>query len=309
MIAIRSNRKTPMISVLMPVFNSERYIGAAVESVLAQTYDDFELLALDGGSSDRSLSILRKFEMSDARIRAISRKNLALVPSLNEMIAEAQGRYLARMDSDDICRPERFEKQVAYLDAHPECVAVGSRVLFIDPEGMPICEAINELTHNEIDSANMSGATAMRICHPSVMMRKETVVQVGLYSEEFLFAEDFDLFLRIAEVGKLANLPEVLLEYRQHLGSVCHSRSDESRLFGTRAVKDAWKRRGMVVSPNISEPPLKAESSAETHCKWAWWALSAGNLATARSHAIKAFVANPINIEYLKAVACAMRGY
>lgn len=206
MVTTRLNVTAPTISVLLPVYNSGRYIGAAIESVLAQTFDDFELFALDGGSTDKTLSILRKFETKDRRIRVISRENLALVPSLNEMIALAQGRYLARMDGDDICRPQRFEKQVAYLDTHSECVAVGSRSLFIDPQGMPICEHLNELTHDEIDAAHMSGRVGSRICHPSVMMRREAVLQVGLYDEVYRYAEDMDLFLRLAEIGKLANL-------------------------------------------------------------------------------------------------------
>jgi glycosyltransferase involved in cell wall biosynthesis len=298
----------PTVSVLMPVYNAGYYLRAAVESILTQTFEDFELLTLDDGSTDSSLSILREFEAIDSRMRVRSRENKGLVPTLNELIADARGRYLARMDSDDICRPQRFEKQTTYLETHPECVAVGSRVLFIDPEGMPIFEPANELTHEEIDSGHMSGVMAMRICHPSVMMRKTAIVQAGGYWEHH-FAEDLDLFLRLAEVGRLANLSETLFEYRQHLHSLSHSYPTEYRKFSKLAIDDASKRRGIDIDRQTFESMLKPESTAEISRRWAWWALSAGNLATARKHAIKALVRQPFSIENLMVVAHTIRGH
>lgn len=298
----------PKISVLLPVYNAERYIRPAVESVLGQTFDDFELIALDDGSTDRSLLILRGFEARDSRMHVFARENRGLVATRNELITIARGTYLAVMDSDDVCRPRRFEEQVNYLVSRPECVAVGSKVLFIDPEGMPLCEFIKDLTHEEIDSGHMSGGFSMRMSHPSVMLRKEALLQVGGYREGYPLAEDLDLFLRLAEIGRLANLPAILLEYRQHFGSICHSHHEELSRFIKKAVQEAWRRRGLM-DPDILEPAWKHETSAETHRKWAWWALSAGNLAPARTHAIKAFVREPFSIESLKAVACSIRGY
>lgn len=299
----------PKISVLLPVRNAERFLRSAVESVLAQTFDDFELLALDGGSTDRSLSILRELAAKDRRINIVSRENLALVPSLNELITMARGRYLARMDSDDICRPQRFEKQVEYLEAHPECVAVGSRVLFIDPQGLPICEAARELSHEEIDSGHLSGVAESRICHPSVTMRTEAVLRIGKYREEYRYLEDFDLFLRLAEIGRLANLPDVLLEYRLHPESICRNQGDKHLSFARRALQETWARRDMVPKPQIFASELKTVKSAETHRIMAWWALSASNLVTARKHAIIAFAESPLSVENLKVLACAIRGY
>ena len=115
------------------------------------------------------------------------------------------------MDCDDICFPQRFEKQIAYLDSHPDCVAVGSRILLIDTEGLPICEFIDELTHDEIDTKHLSGVGGCQICHPSATMRREAVVRAGKYREGYAPAEDLDLFLRLAEIGKLANLPDILI--------------------------------------------------------------------------------------------------
>jgi glycosyltransferase involved in cell wall biosynthesis len=305
------NNLHPAISVIMPVYNAEGYLPAAVESVLTQTFADFEFLALDDGSTDRSLSILRAYEKNDSRLRVLTRENRGLVASLNELIDAARGRYLARMDSDDICRPQRFAKQISYLEDHPACVAVGSRVLFIDPEGNPIFEAPNELTHEEIDAAHMSGDLTMRICHPSVLMRKAAVVGVGKYRQEFDVGEDWDLFLRLAEVGRLANLSQVLFEYRQHLGAACYSnaRRDVSPKFVKRAVEDAAERRGLAINPETLGTPVDLETPAQTHRKWAWCALSAGHLATARRHALRAVAAEPMSIESLRVFACAIRGH
>jgi GT2 family glycosyltransferase len=212
------------------------------------------------------------------------------------------------MDSDDICRPDRFAKQVAYLDEHPECVALGSKVLLIDPEGMPICEFVTKFTHDEIDSAHLSGVGASRICHPSAMMRRDAVVRVGLYDERYRLAEDIELFLRLAEIGRLANLQAVLLEYRQHPRSSGYTQAYEQHDVARRAMKAAWKRRGLEA---VQEPPeltVKHESTWEVHCKWAWWSLSAGNVATARKHAIRALALDPFRLDTLRVVACAVRG-
>jgi glycosyltransferase involved in cell wall biosynthesis len=299
----------PTISVLLPVFNTARYVRAAVQSILVQTFPDFELLALDDGSTDNSLSILREFEASDCRLRVLSRENRGVAPTRNELISMSRGRYLAKMDSDDISRPQRFEKQVVYLDAHPECVAVGTGALFIDPEGMPIREFMYESMHDEIDAAHLFGASGSRMCHPSVMMRRDAVVQVGKYREEYRFSEDMDLFLRLAEIGQLANLSDILFEYRQHLRSIGYAHRIEELKFAKQAVRAARTRRGIAAIPKVIESPMEPEAAADTHRKWAWWALSAGNLVTARKHAIIALVKQPLNIENLRVVACAIRGY
>ena len=123
----------PTVSVVMTVYNTERYVGEAVGSVLGQTFGDFEFVIVDDGSTDRSTTILKDFAARDPRIRLVSRPNTGIVAAANEGIGLARGRYLARMDSDDVCLPRRFETQVNYLEQHPECVLVGSRVTVVDP--------------------------------------------------------------------------------------------------------------------------------------------------------------------------------
>jgi glycosyltransferase involved in cell wall biosynthesis len=306
---IRKKHQTPTISVLLPVYNAERYISLALESIITQTFDDFELLALDDGSTDRSLSILREYETKDDRLRIYSRENRGLVKTLNELINLSRGAYLARMDADDISRPQRFEKQIAYLEAHPECVAVGTRSLVIDTEGMPIREFITNFTHDEIDSAHLSGIGQSEISHPSVMMRREAVERAGRYREDYRCAEEMDLFLRLAEIGKLANLPEVLILYRQHLQSFCYAQGNQLRIFGRRATQEARLRRGLPAVPETSVADSKFETPPDVHRKWAWWALSAGHIRTARKHALKALALDPLCLANLKVVACAIRGH
>jgi glycosyltransferase involved in cell wall biosynthesis len=300
---------TPTVSALMPVYNTERYIRASAESVFSQTYDDFELLALNDGSTDKSLLILRECAAKDSRMRVISRENRGLVQTRNDLVAAARGRYLALIDSDDVCRPQRFEKQVAYLNAHPECVAVGSRSLIIDSSGMPIIESRNELTHDEIDGAHLSGQGGTPMYNSSVMMRREAVIRAGQYRDYAFAAEDLDLFLRLAEIGKLANLPDILLEYRQHLCSISYTFRDGQHTNARKAIRAAWLRRGITGNSEISHLPMNPQTAADAHRKWAWWALSAGNRATARKHAIIALARNPFSLENLRVLACALRGY
>jgi glycosyltransferase involved in cell wall biosynthesis len=301
-------KEQPVVSVILPVYNAEAYLRAAIDSILAQTFPDFELLTLDDGSTDGSLAILRGYAASDPRVRVVSRENRGLVATLNELIAISKGRYLARMDADDLSRPQRLEKQVAYLESHPDCLAVGTQYLLVDPHGNPLCESANEITHEEIEAAHFA-TTQGRICHPRVAMRKDAVVQVGGYRSGTQFAEDLDLFLRLGEIGKLTNLPDVLFEYRHHLNSICYSRWVEQRTVAQGVVAAARARRGLPPVPQTIEFASVEDTTPEIYRKWAWWALSAGNVGTARRYAFKALALAPLNIENLHVAACAIRGH
>jgi len=300
--------KAPAISVLMPVYNAELYVAEAVESILAQTFTDFELITIDDGSTDRSSRILEGYAGLDSRIRLVSRPNTGIVGALNEGASMARGEIIARMDADDVSMPERFAKQFEYLLAHPDCHAAGSRVLLIDPEGAPICEINEERSHEEIDRAHMSRRTGA-ITHPAVMMRREALHAVGGYRQECLWAEDFDLLLRLAEIGRLANLPEMLLKYREHFLRVSFCRHAEQQKSVTRALQDACARRGVP----LTETHLRARSAPhpsvwDEHRAWARWALGAGNFATARKHAFAAFRRVPFSLRSCKVMAHALLG-
>ena len=149
--------KAPAVSVIMPVFNGRRYLAKAIASVLAQTFADFELIVVDDGSTDRTPEILARFAENDARIRIVSRPNTGIVGALNDAIAVARGEFLARMDADDLCEPERFAKQVEYLRAHPDCVIHGTQILRIDPGDLPIGPETQLLDHEAILARLLEG--------------------------------------------------------------------------------------------------------------------------------------------------------
>lgn len=298
----------PTISVLMPVYNAERYVAQAVQSILDQTFRDFEVLIIDDGSTDRSLEILKRYEASDPRIRLISRPNTGYVVALNEMLDLAHGEFIARMDADDVCLPDRFEKQLDWFERNPNGLATGSWVLVIDPEGDPLMVWRSPVNHKAIDDAHLSGVGGT-IAHPSSMMRANALRRIDGYNVEMQPAEDLDLFLRLGEIGELGNVPEVLLKYRHHLSSVSHQNSRLQRCNADRAVNGARVRRGLSISEHKvrdEEPNLMAEL---IEVKWAWWALGAGNVANARKYAWRLVRIRPLDIRLWRLVFCCIRGY
>ncbi len=300
------NNKLPAVTVVMGVYNAENYVDQAIESVLNQTYGDFELLLLNDGSTDNSLERLEHYAKLDSRCKVYSGENQGMVAMANKGVSLAKSDIIFRMDNDDICRPERLEKQVHYLSEHPECVAVGSKVLLIDPDGLPIMEMGGKTQHDEIDEENLSGGGSY-LCHPAVAFRKEAILKVGGYRQEFHYAEDLDIFLRLAEVGKLASIPEVLLEYRQHVGSAGYAGAQKQINACRLAVLETKKRRGIDSHPSIAGinnafPPTK--SLSDVHLKWAWWAFMANNRHTAKKYAFKVLFKNPFKLELMKLFYC-----
>lgn len=301
--------KCPVVSVLMPVYNAERYVAEAVESILTQTFTDFEFLIIDDGSTDGSLEILRRYEQSDDRIRLISRPNTGYLVALNEMLAVARGEFIARMDADDISLPERLERQIAYLQSYPMCVAIGTCVLVVDPDGDPLCEWNKEQDHNVIDALHLDGRRGSVICHPSVMIRKQAIIDVGNYRDRFYMVEDFDLFLRLAEIGELANLPTALFKYRMHPGSICHINFDRQRELVQDAILEALGRRGLDAVLPIQPRPRAIHSETSLAQKWAWWALKAGYIKTARKYVVTELLRSPFSLGSWRLLYCVLRGY
>lgn len=299
----------PAASVLLPVYNGGRYLARAVESVLNQTFQHFEVLLLNDGSTDNSLQILESFASIDGRCRIYDWPNRGLIATLNAGLELAQGEFIIRMDADDVCRPQRFEKQISWLRLNAEYVAVGASTLFIDADGMPIFEVVDRYTHEEIERALLS--RRLGIAHPSAIIRRSSLEAIGGYRPGYPHAEDLDLFLRLAEVGRLANLPDVLLDYRQHVASVSYQYVIEQSASARNAVSDACKRRSIAwddVERNLAPPP-RSQTRSDVHRKWAWWALGAGNLPTAKKHALHALKHGPLNLENWRLAACVLRGY
>ncbi|QDU56902.1 Putative glycosyltransferase EpsE [Aeoliella mucimassa] len=308
----------PLISVIMPVYNAERYVAEAVESILAQTCGDFEFLIVDDGSSDRSLAILEKYASKDKRIRLKSRANTGYVVALNEMLADAEGEFIARMDADDISLPERFEKQIAYLQEHPECVVLGTNTVLVDDGGWDIRPGFHQYGHEAIDGHHLTSLGGC-VSHPSVMMRAAAVAQVGGYRVECCPAEDVDIFLRLGEIGQLENLTECLLKYRMHPKSVSRTNAARQRNIVAIAQSQARSRRNLpevsselaedVTLDRYSSEALNTNiSSFDVLVNWGWWALGAGNRSTAAKMVARSLVRNPFRYDSWVLAFCVLRG-
>lgn len=295
-------------TVLLPIYNAEKYLKAAIESVLCQSFENFELLLLNDGSNDSSESIIDRFVVLDERCKKLSWPNKGLIETLNIGIKEAKGEIIFRMDADDICQPNRFENQLHYLENHPECVVLGSKVLLIDEDDLPIMPVNVPLDHDEIDASNFIGHGSS-IVHPTVAIRKDALKQIGGYREQYIHAEDIDLFLRLAECGRVHNLPDILLHYRQHAKSIGYAKRKEQVASIQRAINDAQKRRGITVDANLSKKEIKSPPIGETYRKWAWWALQGQNLKTARKYSLKAIKSEPFRLDNLRLLFCVIRGY
>jgi GT2 family glycosyltransferase len=243
----------------MAVFNGERYLVEAVESILHQSFRDFEFVILNDGSTDESGKILRDFAQRDPRIRLFDGERRGLTRCLNRGIGLAQGQYLARMDADDVSLPDRFRAQIDYLDANPEILAVGGRARIISPEGWPLGQWIVPIEHKDLDAAHIAGI-AGQLIHPTSMMRLDAVRRIGGFDEQWTYAQDYDLWLRLAEIGRLSNLPEIILNYRLHLSSVSFTTRRTQYESVVEIAKAARLRRGM--------PPLVSWVDWESYQAW-----------------------------------------
>lgn len=204
----------PPITVLMPVFNGEKYLGQAVESILDQTFSGFELLIIDDCSSDRSFDMIRSYR--DSRIRLVqNNSNMGLIGTLNKGIELAAGSFIARMDQDDISMPERLGKQIAFMETHTEVAVCGCWAIEIDENG-------NRLGKRETPVGRRMAKDYWRpspIIHPSAFMRT-AIARRYTYDKDFIDAEDYELWLRIARDHRIDNIPEYLLYYRMNSSSI-----------------------------------------------------------------------------------------
>ncbi len=243
----------PVVSVVMPVYNGARYLRLAVDSILTQTWRDFELIAVDDGSTDSSKTILESFAAHDPRVVVISRPNTGIVGALNDGIARARGEFIARMDADDEAAPTRLAAQVARLRAEPALVGLGSAVTFMDAAGHSVKSFARPLDHVAIERALLCGDGGAMI-HPVVTFRARAVRQVGGYREHANYVEDLDLFLRLAQIGALANLPTSELRYRVHPASINFTKNAGRHAVKLEVVREACAARGLprTVSPATS---------------------------------------------------------
>lgn len=210
--------KTPKISVLMSAYNSEKYVAEAIESILNQTFKDFEFIIVNDGSTDKTAEIIAQYAKSDKRIKFIDNKNNAgIVAALNQGLDFCNGEYIARMDSDDISLPERFAKQVKYMDGHPECGACSTWAEKFGPNitkdriltYMPTVKLLDFVLYGD------------RVLNPGSMVRRSVLVENNIkYKSEYKYAEDYAFWVEVCKHAEIHNLQEILLKYRWHNNNV-----------------------------------------------------------------------------------------
>ncbi|PUA08618.1 glycosyltransferase [Pseudomonas aeruginosa] len=205
------------ISVLLPVHNGGKYLSLAIESILRQTCSNIEFVIIDDGSTDESWDIIREYSRKDSRIRPYKKKSTGLIDTLNKGVALCRNEMIARMDADDISISDRLEKQRSFFLNNPDLVLLGGSIVVINEAGR-----ILKTNKAHINCDNVSRRLLVSSCiyHPTTMFKKSAVTKVGGYRSTFKGAEDYDLWLRLREIGKVNNLEDPLLYYRIHEGSV-----------------------------------------------------------------------------------------
>lgn len=217
----------PLVSVIMPVYNSALYLREAIESILHQTFQNLELIILNDGSTDSSLEIIKSYAEGDKRIKIFDSKiNLGIVKQLNLGVKVAEGKFIARMDSDDIACRERLEKQLNFLEENREVGILGTSTVLIN-------KGSEEIGGSErMESSYLvlfSSYFINPFAHPTVMIRREVFERIGLYNENRYPSEDYDFWIRASKVTKFYNLKDPLLYYRVHPKSITQMKSAEQK--------------------------------------------------------------------------------
>lgn len=259
---------TAKVTVLMPVYNTAAYLKQAIDSILAQTFTDFEFLIIDDASTDGSVDIIKAY--ADPRIQLIQKpENTGYTNSLNMGLNLAKGEYIARMDSDDISLPNRFARQVAFMDAHPEVGVCGTLVEFIGArEGIEEKETESHRIKNILFRTN-------QFCHPSIFIRTSVLRENNLYFDPALEpAEDYAFWVRLSRVSDLRNIAERLVKYRIHPHQVSMRWSKEQSAVFDHVRLQQVRELGIDYS----------DEEAQLHL-----ALLKGNLLVTASHLIKAY--------------------
>lgn len=249
----------PQVSVIMSVHNGEKYLRPSVESILCQSLTDFEFIIIDDGSSDASPKILSEFAHRDRRIILIKNEaNQGLASSLNRGLERVEGKYIARQDADDISYPHRLEKQIAYMETHPEIGILGSAGTIIDKEGQE--HGIYPQPASDL-LIRWTSLLTNPFLHPSIMLRRETLEQHYLrYDETFTSAQDYDLWSRLLPHTCAANLSEPLIQYRIHPRSTTREQRTKQMAYHDRVV---WRN----ISQQLPEAGLSLEQALEVR-RW-----------------------------------------
>jgi glycosyltransferase involved in cell wall biosynthesis len=253
------------VSVVIPVHNGEKYLAQAIESVLAQTHRDLELIVVDDGSTDRTADIIERFARRDRRIRPFSQENRGVAEAANLGLREARGEWVARLDADDLFVPRKLGIQLSFLDCNPDVRIVGSLGYSINHAGRMLGLVGAEGPSCRLEFENMTArGEPVSLVHSSTVMCRETVLGIGGYRQPFAPSEDVDLWVRMAEKGYLLlRLPEPLVFYRLHRESLTIMHNAEQRLRFRWLLSCAKARRN-----GLREPSLERFLSEEQARPW-----------------------------------------
>lgn len=265
---------TPKISVLMPVYNVEKYVGEAIESILSQTFEDFELIIVEDASTDHTYDVIAQYK--DERIKVVKNKiNHGTAASLNIGLSMCQTEYIARMDGDDIAKSTRFEKQIRFMKDNPEIGISGSHMELINLDGTVMKEQMKKAGNENIKIGLFLGNTSL--AHPSLIIRTSILNKYHLhYDPAFQYAEDYDLYCRASQTIKFDNYPESLIQYRIHSDSVSQKFHDQQILdaqsamyLHLRRLKLPFTLENFKTHTFLSFPPNEWDSeSKDKILKW-----------------------------------------
>jgi len=227
---------SPLVSVVMSCYNSEKYLADAIDSIVEQTYTNIEFIIVDDGSTDNTLNIIQSY--NDKRIKLIARENKGLVYSLNEAIELCAGSYIARMDADDICRPDRLAKQVDYMERNTQISACGGAIHHFNEKGS-IKTQSRPTEHSDLVFCSLHRSP---IAHPAAIIRKSVLDQYNLrYNNNYKYGQDIKLWFDIIKVGKLSNLTDVVIDYRISEDQVTSSRRAEQKKLASEARAEGYR--------------------------------------------------------------------
>ncbi|CAH0286238.1 glycosyltransferase [Roseomonas sp. CECT 9278] len=229
----------PAVSVVMPVRDGARHLEDAVASILRQTHGDFECIVCDDGSADATPDILARMALADARLRVLRLERAGIVPALNAGLGAARADWVARMDADDIAAPDRLERQLAAAARYPDAAAIGTGWRVVGPGGRVRRVIVPPVEPGAIAAALMHHNP---LAHPTMLLRRDAVLAIGGYRGAFRSAEDYDLWLRLAERHPLRAIPHVLLDYREHAGQAAW-REVEHRVLAELGARAAARAR------------------------------------------------------------------
>jgi glycosyltransferase involved in cell wall biosynthesis len=265
---------TPRISIIMPVWNGEKFIAAAVDSLLAQTYSDFELLVIDDGSTDRTSEILLSY--ADARLRVLRLDHAGIVVALNHGLSQAKAQWVARLDADDLSLPCRLELQWQAVNRHPQAVLCHTNVTHFGEDGLSIGEARLPLSRS---------FTALRLCyqcpiiHSTVLFKKSAALAAGGYLMEERHVEDFSLWGRMLEQGEFVALPQKLVQFRVHQQSVSQKNLEVQRALARQiGIRHCQKFMRLSETEAIRANTLLLTAPRDRSWRDWWWFLTHGLL-------------------------------